>query len=174
MRDLRREGPRIDVQALCWELVDDHETSGLTVDLSSLGLCLERPYTGGPTRREVPLQLEVPGIDEVMWAKADACFDVLVASPTPAGGALGLVRRTGYRIALAAARDLRMLKEFVIETDRVVQRDRAARRAGAELGARPATDPPTWRAAGWSPRGRAASCGLARRARGMPRPCGRS
>jgi len=164
MRDLRREGPRIDVQALCWELVDDHETSGLTADLSSLGLCLERPYTGGPTRRIVPLQLEVPGIDEVMWAQGDACFDVVVASATGAGGELGLVRRTGYRIALAAARDLRMLKEFVIETDRAVQRDRA----------RTATAPPAWRAAGWTPRGRAATCALARRARGTPRPCGRS
>jgi hypothetical protein len=137
MRDFRREGPRIDVEALCWELVDDHETSGLTVDLSSLGLCLERPYTGGPTRREVPLQLEVPGIDEVMWAKGDACFDVLVASAAPAGGALGLIRRTGYRIALAAARDLRMLKEFVVETDRVVRRDRAARHGAAALRAAP-------------------------------------
>jgi hypothetical protein len=135
MRDHRREGPRIDIEALCWELVDDHETSGLTVDLSSLGLCVERPYTGGPTRREVPLQLEVPGIDEVMWAKGDACFDVLVASDTPAGGALGLIRRTGYRIALAAGRDLRMLKEFVVETDRAVRRDRAARQAEAMIGA---------------------------------------
>jgi hypothetical protein len=133
MREFRREGPRIKVEALCWELVDDRETSGFAVDLSSLGLRIERPYTGGPTRREVPLQLEVPGIDEVMWAKADACFDVLVPQAGPAGGALGLVRRTGYRIALAAARDLRMLKEFVVETDRMNRRDRAMRRRQAEI-----------------------------------------
>lgn len=132
MRDFRRESPRIEVEALCWELIEDRETSGLAIDLSPLGLRIERPYTGGPTRREVPLQLEVPGIDEVMWAKADACFDVLVPKAGPAGGALGLVRRTGYRIALAAARDLRMLKEFVVETDRVNRRNRAARRAAAE------------------------------------------
>lgn len=114
----RREGPRIDVEALCWELVDGHETSGLTIDLSSTGLRIERPYLGGPTRREVPLQIEVPGIDEVMWARADAVSDVLVPTRTPAGGPLGLIRRTGYRLVLAATRDLRMLKEFVVETHR--------------------------------------------------------
>jgi len=117
----RRESPRIGIEALCWELVEGRETSGLAVDLSSLGLRIERPYVGGPTRREVPLQLEIPGIDEVMWAKGDACFDVLVPHAGPAGGALGLIRRTGYRL-VAAARDLRMIKEFVVETDRAERR----------------------------------------------------
>jgi hypothetical protein len=132
MRNARRESPRIDIAALCWELVDGRETSGLAVDLSSLGLRIERPYTGGPTRREVPLQLEIPGIDEVMWAKGDACFDVLVPQAGAAGGALGLVRRTGYRL-VAAARDLRMIKELVIETDRA-QRRAEARASLVELG----------------------------------------
>jgi len=118
MYEYRREGPRIDVEAMCWELVDGHETTGLALDLSSTGLRIERPYVGGATRREVPLQLEVPGIDEVMWARGDACFDVLVPTRLPAGGALGLIRRTGYRIVLAAQRDLRLLKEFVVETHR--------------------------------------------------------
>lgn len=103
---------------MCWELVDGQETSGLALDLSPSGLRIERPYMGGPTRREVPLQLEVPGIDEVMWARGDACFDVLVPTRTAAGGPLGLIRRTGYRIVLAARRDFRMLEEFVVETYR--------------------------------------------------------
>lgn len=114
MHAFRRESPRIDVEALCWELVDRHEISGLAVDLSSMGLRIERPYVGGPTRREVPLQLEVPGIDEIMWAKGDAVFDLVVPGPGP----LGLVRRTGYHLKLAASRDLRLLKEFVFETHR--------------------------------------------------------
>jgi len=117
MHEFRRESPRIDVEALCWELVDGQEASALAVDLSSTGLRIERPYVGGPTRRDVPLQLEVPGIDEVMWARGDACFDIVVPSKTR-GGALGLIRRTGYRIVLAAQRDLRLLREFVVETHR--------------------------------------------------------
>lgn len=118
MRAYRREGPRIDVEALCWELVDGRETSGLAVDLSTVGLRIERPYSGGMTRREVPLQIEIPGVDEVMWARGDACFDLLVPTSSPAGGPLGLIRRTGYRIAIAAQRDLRLLKEYVFETYR--------------------------------------------------------
>lgn len=125
MYQLRRESPRIDVEALCWELIDGKEATGLAVDLSSMGLKIERPYVGGPTRREVQLEIEVPGIDEVMWAKGDACFDLVVPSLTPAGGPLGLIRRTGYRLALAATRDLRLLKEYVFETDRMRRLDEA-------------------------------------------------
>jgi hypothetical protein len=127
-RDHRRQNPRIRTAALCWELVGDTaaaggERSGFAVDLSPEGLCLERPYVGGATRRSVPLQLEVPGIDEVMWARADTCFDILVPRPGPAGGSLGLLRRTGYRIVAAATRDLRLLKELVFETDRARRRE---------------------------------------------------
>jgi hypothetical protein len=127
-RDHRRQSPRIRTLALCWELVGDAAPAGgdrgaLAVDLSPEGLCLERPYVGGATRRSIPLQLEVPGIDEVMWARADACFDILVPRSGPAGGSLGLLRRTGYRIVAAATRDLRRLKELVIETDRVTRRE---------------------------------------------------
>ena len=118
MHDLRREDPRIGIQALCWELISGRERSGLAVDLSPAGLRIERPYTGGPTLREVPLALEVPDLDEIMWARGEACFDVIVPSAAAAGGALGLIRRTGYRLAGAAARDLRVLKELVYETHR--------------------------------------------------------
>ncbi|MBA3461341.1 MAG: PilZ domain-containing protein [Deltaproteobacteria bacterium] len=116
MNIMRRESPRIDIDALCWELVDGKEASGLAVDLSSMGLRIERPYTGGPTRREVQLEIEVPGIDEIVWAKGEASSDILVPSNQPAGGPMGLIRRTGYRLVLAAQRDLRMIKELVWET----------------------------------------------------------
>lgn len=124
--ELRRVSPRIDVEAVCWEVVDDKETSALVVDLSTQGARLERPFVprgrsesvpvhlrGGRIEREVPLQLEVPGIDEVMWAMGDVVFDKLVASPN--AGPFGLIRRTGYRIVIAASRDLRLLRDYVWE-----------------------------------------------------------
>jgi hypothetical protein len=114
---MRRRSPRIGVDALCWELVDDRETSGLVVDLSIDGARLERPYLGGRLAREVPLQLEIPGIDEVMWARGDVVYDRLVPAKR-AAGPFGLIRRTGYRIAIAAARDLRLLRDYVVETSR--------------------------------------------------------
>jgi hypothetical protein len=126
--DPRRTSPRIDLEALCWELVDERETSALIVDLSIEGARLERPYIGGRIQREVPLQIEVPGIDEVMWARGDVVFDQLVPAPAHGshggrGGPFGLLRRTGYRIAIAATRDLRMLRDYVYEMHRAVRRD---------------------------------------------------
>jgi len=87
----------------------------LLVDVSTEGARVERPYIGGRIEYEVPLQIEVPGIDEVMWAKGDVVFDKLVPvrNGTPNGGPFGLLRRTGYRIAIAAARDLRLLRDYV-------------------------------------------------------------
>ena len=110
-RDPRRLGPRIDIDALCWEIVGERESSALAIDLSIDGVQLERPYVGGRIAREVPLQLEVPGIDEVMWARGDVVYDRVVAAR--AAGPFGLLRRTGYHIALAAARDLRLLRDYV-------------------------------------------------------------
>jgi hypothetical protein len=111
MMDPRRASPRIGVEALCWELIGDREFSSLIVDLSTDGARVERPYVGGRIEREVPLQIEVPGIDEVMWAKADVVFDQLV--PDRTAGPFQLLRRTGYRLALAAARDLRLVRDYV-------------------------------------------------------------
>ena len=118
MRDLRRVSPRIDVEALCWETIGDRERSALLVDVSTEGARVERPFIGGRIEHEVPLQIEVPGIDEVMWAKGEVVFDRLFEARGTAasGGPFGLIRRTGYRIAIAAARDLRMLRDYVWDT----------------------------------------------------------
>lgn len=122
-QDIRRRSPRIGVEAMCWELLEGHEVGALAVDLSSTGLRIERPFVPGMPRGAAPLQLEVPGIDEIMWARGEPCFDELIARPGPAGGTLGLVRRTGYRLVAAAARDLRMLADYVFETHRQQRRD---------------------------------------------------
>ena len=122
MEDFRREGPRIDVDALCWEVSDSGETTSLAVDLSQGGIRIERPYLGGRTPEIVPLQLEIPGIDEVMWARGDVCFDHIVPMQGPPGGRLGLMRRTGYRIAMAARRDRRMIREYVYDNYLMIQR----------------------------------------------------
>ena len=118
MDDFRREGPRIGVDALAWECSDAGETSALAIDLSQAGIRIERPYVGGRNKEVVPLQLDIPGIDELLWARGDVCFDHVV----PGKGPFGLVRRTGYRISLAAQRDRRMLREFVFDSFLMRQR----------------------------------------------------
>ena len=116
--DPRRTSPRIDLEALCWEVLDDHETSAFVVDLSTGGARLERPFLGGRIPRLVPLQLELPGVDEVLWASGEVVFDQLVPTTAPIGGLWGFMRRTGYRLAAAAARDLRLLRDYVYEMHR--------------------------------------------------------
>ena len=120
--DLRRLMPRIDVETFCSELVGGRDRPGLVVDLSPEGARLERPYLGGPTPREIVLGLEVPEVDEVIWARGEVCFDQVRQAPPGQGGPLGLLRTTGIRLVSAAMRDLRMLRECVIETHRARQK----------------------------------------------------
>jgi hypothetical protein len=118
--DARRIDPRVDVEAFCSELLAREERPALIVDLSPFGARLERPYLGGPTPREIDLELEVPEVDEVIWARGEVCFDVVTqAAPGTFGGPFGLVRRTGLRLVRAAARDLRLLRDAVFELRRM-------------------------------------------------------
>jgi hypothetical protein len=109
MRDPRRTGPRIAVEAFCTEIADGRERHVLVADLSEVGFRVARPYLGGPTPRVIQLELELPGIDEIIWAKGLVCFDQVRK------GLGGLVRMSGVRIAAAAAHDLRLLRDYVIE-----------------------------------------------------------
>lgn len=118
--------PRIDVETFCSELVDGRDRPGIVTDLSPEGVRIERPYGGGPTPRDIVLELEMPEIDEVIWARGEVCFDQVRQAPAGQGGALGLLRTTGIRLVSAAVRDLRLLRECVIETHR---RNRARDRA---------------------------------------------
>lgn len=120
--DARRLDPRVDVETFCSELLTRGERPAMVVDLSPLGARIERPYLGGPTPREIDLELEVPEMDEVIWARGEVCFDQVRQAPPGQGGALGLLRTTGIRLVSAAMRDLRMLRECVIETHRARQK----------------------------------------------------
>jgi hypothetical protein len=80
----------------------------MVADVSEKGVRLTRPYLGGPTPRLVQLELELPGLDEILWAKGLVCFDQVER------GVGGLVRTTGVRIAAAASHDLRLLRDYVL------------------------------------------------------------
>lgn len=118
----RRSSPRVAVESFCWEIVDGKEIGSISLDLSTHGVRIERPYVGGGTRSEVQLELEIPEIDEMMWAKGAATYDVLVQDKSPSGGPMGLVRRTGYRLVAGARRDFNRLAEYVMEREKAVRR----------------------------------------------------
>ena len=120
--DARRLLPRIEVETFCSELIDGRDRPGLVIDLGPEGARLERPYVPGPTPREVVLELEVPDVDEVIWARGEVCFDRVRQAPAGQGGAFGLLRTTGVRLIDAAARDLRLLRDCVLERRRASER----------------------------------------------------
>lgn len=141
---------------MCWELVGEQERGSMVVDLSTQGARLERPYVPvtyvdydgmelGPAGRSryvsppatmsrfarVPMQIELPGLDEVLWARGDVVFDELVPVKS-LGGPFGLMRRTGVHISLGARRDLDLLSDFVWETHRKREQERRARELGCD------------------------------------------
>ncbi len=121
--DSRRVTPRIDVETFCSEVVSGRDHPGLVIDLSAEGARLERPYGGGPSPREIVLELEVPDVDEVIWVRGEVCFDQIRQAPPGQGGPFGLLRTTGLRLVTAAARDLRMLRDCVFEIYRARHRE---------------------------------------------------
>jgi hypothetical protein len=117
--DPRRLGPRITLDGLCGVVTHRDLVPAAMVDLSSMGLRLERPFDAAAASPVVQLEIELPGVDEIVWARGHVTF----AHLSPMGGrhADGQPRlwcRAGIQIDAAAGRDLRMLREYVVETRR--------------------------------------------------------
>jgi hypothetical protein len=113
--NMRRRAPRVGVEALCSEIVEGRERHGMLVDVSETGLRVARPWFGGHTPRELQIEFELPGIDEIIWARGQVCFDQV------SRGTFGrMLRTTGIRLAAAAARDLRILRDYVMDTKRSI------------------------------------------------------
>ena len=117
--DSRRLSPRISVDGLCGVVTHRDVRPAAMRDLSSLGLRLELPFDPRAAARTLQLEIELPGTDEIMWARGHVTF----AHLTPMGGthADGQPRlwcRAGLHIDVAASRDRRLLREYVTETHR--------------------------------------------------------
>jgi hypothetical protein len=118
--DPRRRAPRILVDGLCGVVSknDDLHHAAMS-DLSTLGLRLERPFDPKTARPIVQLEIELPGIDEVVWASAAVTHAYL--TPMPGKTADGQPRfwcKAGLRIADASRSEKRLLRDYVIETMR--------------------------------------------------------
>ena len=105
----RRTGPRVSLESLCSEVVGQELRHALVVDMSEDGVRIQRPI-GGPRTRVVQMELEIPGIDELVWAAGEICFDEVWRVPA------GITRTSGVRLVAAAQRHRRMLREYVVET----------------------------------------------------------
>ncbi|MBS1118612.1 MAG: hypothetical protein H6Q90_840 [Deltaproteobacteria bacterium] len=128
--DLRRQAPRISVDGLCGVVTGRDLRHAAMVDLSSIGVRLELPFDATATTRTVQLEIELPNVDEIVWARGQVTF----AHLSPMGGhhpdgQPRLWCRAGVHIDLAAQRDRRLLRDYVVET-------RRSRRLAAEADAR--------------------------------------
>jgi hypothetical protein len=120
--DPRRMAPRISVDGLCGVVTHRDLCPAAMVDLSSTGLRLERPFDRRTAGRTVQLEIELPELDEIVWARGHVTF----AHLSPMGGRHedGQPRlrcRAGIQIEAGARRDLRLLRDYVFETRRARQ-----------------------------------------------------
>jgi hypothetical protein len=111
--DSRRDF-RVAVDSLCSELLERDSrparmVDALMVDLSEHGLRIERPYLGGRLGRRVQLEIEIPEVDEIVWAAAASCYDRI----TRRGAGGRLIRSSGFRIIAAAPRQQRLIRDYV-------------------------------------------------------------
>ena len=112
----RRERPRVPVSGFCSEHDDETERHSVILDLSADGLRVQRPV-GGRRSRVLQLEFEIPGVDELMWAKGVICFDQLwCVEAANMGDLSGMLRTSGIQIVAAAERHKRLLREYVTDT----------------------------------------------------------
>lgn len=115
--DLRRLAPRVPVDGLCGVVANDNLRHAAMLDLSMTGLRLERPFDPKTASPIVQLEIELPGIDEVVWARAQVTHAYL--TPMPGRTDDGQPRfwcRAGLRIEDVCYRERRMLRDYVVET----------------------------------------------------------
>jgi hypothetical protein len=112
--DPRRRTPRILVDGLCGVVTDRDLRHASLRDLSEHGLRLELPFDPASARRTVQLEIDLPGVDELVWASGTVTFAVL--TPLPGRTADGQPRfwcRAGLRIDAMCGSEQRLLREYV-------------------------------------------------------------
>jgi hypothetical protein len=123
----RRLAPRVGLETLCNEIGEGLERPCFVVDVSETGIRIERPYFMGRTPRDLQLEFELPGVDAVLWARGQTCFDQVRQVRGD------LWRTTGIRIAAAAAADFRLLRDWIFAQRRVDEPMERLRFASAYL-----------------------------------------
>ena len=134
--DARRRAPRISVSGFCGVAVDNDLHHASLTNLSTLGLRVEGPYRPQDgARRVLQLEIELPGVDEVLWASAIVMRAVVTPLRTVAATGAPDDRprfwcRAGLRIADTSRSERRMLQDYVFDglRARAIAPDRRAPR----------------------------------------------
>jgi len=115
--DARRNAPRISVEGFCGVASDEQDLDHATMsDLSTDGLRLERAFDpAGPAaaRSVVQLEIELPGLDEVVWTSAIIVRAYLTPLASGRDGTPRFWCRAGLRLGETSRRDRTLLRDYV-------------------------------------------------------------
>lgn len=85
-------------------------------NLSTLGLRLEGPYRHDDTAtRIIQLEIELPGVDEIVWTSAEITRAVLTPRGIDADGKPRFWCRAGLTIRDTSRSERRLLQDYVID-----------------------------------------------------------
>jgi len=135
----RRDDGRIPLETFYTEYVGDRPFRGMITNVSPRGLRVQRLLRpSARMSRIVQLEFELPGTQEVIWAKGEACFDELeIASFGPCGdGPSTTLHSSGILVVACADKHRRLMEEYVIEKRRDHQRRFFAEAAALLRGSR--------------------------------------
>jgi hypothetical protein len=111
--DPRRLAPRVRLDGLCGMVVGADLRPASMTDLSWGGLRIEMVFDPKHASRTLQLEIEVPEVDEIMWAHGHVTF----AHISPLGGrhADGQPRlwvRAGVQLDATASRHRRLIRDY--------------------------------------------------------------
>lgn len=117
----RRDDRRIFLQTFLTEYVEERPCRGVITNVSEHGLRVQRLLR--PSRRQsrvVQLEFELPGTNEIIWARGEACFDELEPAPfgPTGGGPAATLHSSGIRVVALARQHARLMHDYVFEKRR--------------------------------------------------------
>lgn len=125
MHPNRRDDGRIPLETFYTEYVSDQPYRGMITNVSPRGLRVQRLLRpGARMSRIVQLEFQLPGTEETIWAKGEACFDELeVATFGPFGnGPSATLHSSGILVVACAEKHRRLMEDYVLEKRRDLQR----------------------------------------------------
>lgn len=109
----RRLGFRVPFEAMITSYVRDRPVRGLATDLSDSGIRMSAvSMLAPPPGTVVGLELELPGVDDSIWASGRVCYR------KDDRHAAGLASGLGVRFVAMARSQARMLRDFCVEMRR--------------------------------------------------------
>jgi hypothetical protein len=112
-----RHAPRIAIDGFCGVVSRDQLRHATMRDLSFTGCRVERVFDPAQARKVVQLEIELPGVDEIIWATAAVTRAYLTPLPraTP-DEPHRFWCRAGLHLTQASRRERRVLMDYVAET----------------------------------------------------------